>query len=346
MIDKKMSKILLALVLVVALVAMVGCGASNTNEKANNDQGKSAEKQGTSVYPDRPVKIIVPFSAGGGSDLTSRAMAGVAEQYLGQSLVVVDKPGGSGTVGTSYVAHAKPDGYTLLLAAIGPITMQPHYGGTDYKMDDMEPIAQAATVPIVLAVNADAPYDTLQDFIDYAKEHPGEIKYGNSAAGGAPHLAMEMFADMADIDIKAMPFKGGAPAVTAAVGGHIPAVVAHPSELLPQIQAGKLKALAVAEPERIEMMPDVPTFKEQGIDLQIGVWKGVAAPKGLPEDVKAKLTDAFEKIIKDKSFVKMMSKMGETVNYLNAEDFQAKWDKYNTDMEAVIKKLGMYGKNK
>ncbi len=296
-------------------------------------------------YPDHPIQIVVPYSAGGGTDLSARVMAKVMRKYLGKPLVVVDQPGGSGAIGTSGVSHAAPDGYTLGMGAQGPLTMLPHYGGIDYSKDSFDYLALMGRNLILVAVNKDAPFQDGKAMIEWAKAHPGKLTVGVSGAGGAPRIATEGFASEAGITVKCMPFNGSAPAITACVGGHIKAVAAHPAELVNQSKAGNLKILMVMEPERISLFPNVPTTKELGVDFTWAAWKGVIAPKGLPADVKAKLADALNKTFKDPEFLKKMENLGEFVDYRNGEAFKKLVDRDSVVAEKVIRSLNMYGMN-
>ncbi len=296
-------------------------------------------------YPARPVQIVVPYSAGGGTDVSTRVMADVIKKYLGSTMVVLDKPGGGGSIGTSFVAHSKPDGYTLGMGAQGPLAMLPHFGGIDYNKDSYDFIALQARNLMAIAVGKDSPITDGKSFVEYAKANPGKVTVGMSGAAGASRIATEGFAAKAGIELKAMPFKGSAPAVTACVGGHIMAVTASPAELVNHANAGNVKILFVMEEKRLEMLPEVPTTKEIGVDFQWASWKGIIAPKGLPADVKAKLADALDKTFKDPEYLEKMKNLGEFVDYRDGAAYQALVNNDSKIAEGVIRSLGMYGMN-
>ncbi|MGE6607530.1 Bug family tripartite tricarboxylate transporter substrate binding protein [Halomonas sp. NPDC076908] len=296
-------------------------------------------------YPVRPVQVIVPYSAGGGTDLSARIMADTMEEYLGNSLVVRNQHGGGGSIGTSAAIHARPDGYTLGMGAQGPLAMLPHYGGVDYSLGDVEFLALMGRNLIVVAGCQGAPFEDVEGFIDYAREHPGEVRVGNSGAGGANHIAIAGFGNAAGLEFNNMPFAGASAAVTTCVGGHIDAVVASPAEVMPQIEAGSLKALLVMEEERIDALPDTPVPEELGIDFTWSAWKGVIAPVGMPDDVKETLSEALRNTFQDEKFLARMEEMGEFVDYRSGEDYRELAERDSAVAEEIIRQLGMYGVN-
>ncbi|SJN14585.1 Tricarboxylate transport protein TctC [Halomonas citrativorans] len=296
-------------------------------------------------YPVRPVQVIVPYSAGGGTDLSARIMADTMKKYLGKSLVVRNQPGGGGSIGTSAALHARTDGYTLGMGAQGPLAMLPHYGGVGYSLDDVEFLALMGRNLMVVAGCQGAPFEDAESFIDYAREHPGEVRVGNSGAGGANHIAIEGFGSAAGIEFNSMPFGGASAAVTACVGGHIDAVIAHPAEVLPHIESGSIPALLVMEEERIDALPDTPVPEELGVDFTWSAWKGVIAPKGLPDDVKETLSEALRETFQDEEFLARMEEMGEFVDYRSADEFRELAESDSATAEEIIRQLNMYGVN-
>lgn len=298
------------------------------------------------AYPVRPVEIIVPYSAGGGTDLSARVMAQVMEKYLGGTIVVVNKPGGSGSIGVSAVRHARPDGYTLGMGAQGPLAIMPHFGGVDYTKDQFDYLTLMGRNLMLVAVGKDAPFQDAKSLIAYAKANPEKVTIGVSGAAGANRIATEGFALAAGVKVKCMPFNGSAPAITACVGGHINAVTAHPSELINQAKAGNLKVILVMSEKRIKEFPDAPTSQEVGVDFEWAAWKGVIAPLGLPPEVRAKLSDALDKTFKDATFIEKMNNLGEYIDYVPDAGFKKLVDKDSVVAEKVIRSLGMYGVNK
>lgn len=315
-------------------------------KRARRRVDRARAGQGDRGGVSRPSRqVVVPYNAGGGTDLSARLMAQYAEKYLGGTTVVRNQPGGGGAIGTSAVAHAKPDGNTLGMGAQGPLAMLPHYGGIDYTVGDFDDLALMGRNLMVLAVNKDVPFKDAKAFLAYAKEHPGEVTIGNSGAGGAVHIAMEGFATAAGLKVKSMPFGGSSAAITASIGAHINAVLAHPSELKSHTAAGNMVPILVLSETRVREFPDVPTAKELGIDFSWAAWKGVIAPKGLPADVRAKLADVLDKVFHDPEFLKKMADLGEEVDCLPGPAFEALARHDSAVAEKVIRALGMYQMN-
>lgn len=297
-------------------------------------------------FPRRPVTIVVPWGAGGGSDIVARSLAKPLEKELGKPVIISNKPGGSGTVGTSYVAHAKPDGYTIGLINSTGLIHQIHYGGLDYKKEDMDPLALFLRAPVFLIVNSNSPIKNLDEFIQAAKEKDGKLTLGTAAVGGGTHMAIEPFFDKAGIKVQPMPFKGGGSGViTALMGGHIDAGVAHPSEIAGQYKAGNIRILGVLDEGRLAGYEDIPTFKEQGYDVTGDVWRCFMAPKDTPPEVKAVLVNALEKAVKDQGYLEALAKLGDLPTWLGPEDFSKFLEKEDQVMLDTIKRLNMHNKN-
>ena len=296
-------------------------------------------------FPSRPIQVIVPYSAGGSTDLSLRVVADTFKRlYDGKQFVVRNQPGGGGAIGTSATVHARPDGYTLGAGAQGPIAILPHLGGTDYTLDDVEFVGLFGRSIQVMVACKGAPFDDFDSFFEYAKTKAPQI--GNSGAGGANHVSAQAFADEAHIKIENVPYNGSSDARTACVGGHIDAMVASPAEALAQSKAGNMKPIFVMEPKRIDLFPDTPTAVEKGINFTWSSWKGIIAPKGIPEADLAFLREAVKKIATDDEFVKKMTDMGEFVTYEDAATFKARAEKDSKSAERVLKDIGMYGMNK
>jgi tripartite-type tricarboxylate transporter receptor subunit TctC len=244
-------------------------------------------------FPTKEVQIIIPWAAGGATDLIFRALAATTGKYLGKAVVVVNRPGGGGAVGYTEGMKAAPDGYTLT-SAVTPMTILPHQVSTAFTYKNFEPILNVVSDPSMFVIRSDAPWKSLKEFLDYAKQNPDMITVGNSGAGGGVHLVALAFEKAAAVKFNHIPFSGGGPSVTALMGGHVNAVSVSPPEGIPQVQAGKLKIIALFAEKRLAMFPDVPTGKEQGINFAMGMWRGLASPKGTPPDVIKKLHDAFK----------------------------------------------------
>lgn len=297
-------------------------------------------------YPQRPITLVVPWGAGGGSDIIARALATPLEKELGKPVIVTNKPGGSGTVGTSYVAHSRPDGYTIGLINNTGLIHQIHYGGLDYKRTDVDPLCLFLRVPVFLVVNSASPVRNVDDYIKAAKEKNGQLTLGVAAVGGGTHLPIETFFEKAGIKTQPMPFKGGGSGVmTALVGNHIDSAVVHPSEVYGQFKAGNVRILAVLDETRLESYPDVPTFKEQGYDATGQVWRCFVVPKGTSEDVKGILVNALEKATKDPTYLETLSKLGDMPTWMGPADFAKYLEEDDAKLLTTIKRLNLYNKN-
>ena len=296
-------------------------------------------------FPARPIQVIVPYSAGGSTDLSVRVFADTFERlYPGTTIVVRNQPGGGGSIGSSATVHAQPNGYTLGAGAQGPLAILPHLGGTDYAIEDVEFVGLFARSLQVLVACKGAPFDDFASFIEYAKTDAPQI--GNSGAGGANHISAQAFADVAGITIENVPYNGSSDARTACVGGHIDAMVASPAEALEQSKAGNMTPLFIMEPERIDLFPDTPTAAENGIDFTWSSWKSIIAPKGIPEAELNWLRDAVKAVSTDDGFVSKMTEMGEFVVYEDADAFGARANGDSEMAKKVLMDLGMYGQNK
>ena len=296
-------------------------------------------------FPERPIQVIVPYSAGGSTDLSMRILADSFERNVpGATMVVRNQPGGGGSIGVSAALHSRPDGYTLGAGAQGPLSLLPHQGGTDYQLADVTFIGMMSRSLQLLVACKGAPFSDFDGFLAYAKTKAPQI--GNSGAGGANHVSAEAFAKAAGIKIKSVPYQGSSKARTACIGGHIDAMVASPAEALAQSKAGNMTPLFIMEKKRIDLFPDTPTAIEKGIDFTWSSWKGLIAPNGVPADVLTMLRDAFKKSVADAEFQKKMTDMGEFVEYADADALKKKVTGDSETAEAVLRDLGMYGMNK
>jgi len=271
-------------------------------------------------FPEKEVQIIIPWAPGGATDLVFRAVAASTAKHLGQAVVVVNRAGGGGAVGYTEGAQAKPDGYTLT-AAVTPLTILPHQVKTAFTHKSYDAIINVVSDPSMFLVRAEAPWKTMREFLDQARKNPGMISVGNSGAGGGVHLVALAFEKAAGVKFNHIPFSGGGPSVTSLLGGHINAVSVSPPEGISQVQAGKLRIVALFAEKRFEMFPDVPTVREQGVNFTMGMWRGLAAPKGTPPAVIRKLHDAFKKGMDDPGFRKNAKDMAVNLEYLSPADF-------------------------
>ncbi len=285
-------------------------------------------------YPDRPITYIISFNPGGESDITARLQEPVLEKILGVDINVTHKPGGGGAVAWSeFQRTAKPDGYTLIGNNIPHIIGQPMLRkDTGYETDGFEQIIWMHFTPNVLIVRADSPFKTLKDFIEYAKEHPKVITVGGSGSYSANHLETLRLEREAGIKLTYIPHTGTGPLAPAILGGHLTCLMNY--SMLPVQLGDKVRALAVASDERVETMPGVPTFKEQGYDIVGGAFRGVAAPKGTPKEIIAKLADAFTKT--NKEIAAKQVPLGFVMTYATGDDAKALVDRMRKNYSDVI----------
>lgn len=279
------------------------------------------------AYPERPITLIVPWSAGGGADATGRMIAQLLHKELGQPVNVVNRTGGSGVVGHSVIATAAPDGYTLGIVSV-EIGMMHWAGFTELKGTDYTPIALYNYDPAGLQVRADSPWKTAKDVLEAIKANPGKHKASGTGQGGIWHLALAGMLDKAGIDPDAAPWvpsQGAAPALQELVAGGVDIVPCSVAEAAALLSAGKVHSLAVMDTQKLDSFPDIPTLKDAaGIDWQASAWRGIAAPKGLPDDITAKLIAAMEKIYKSNEFVDFMKARGFGMIWRPGTEF-AKW---------------------
>ena len=295
-------------------------------------------------YPNRPVTMIVPFPPGGVADITARPVAAAMSNFLKQTVVVENKAGAGGGVGMQYVARAKPDGYTLLLA-LSSISIIPEADkvlGRDpmYQLNQLVPIARFTADPTVFAVRADAPWQSVKDFVEAAKKDPGGIPYGSSGNYGTMHVPMEMFAASSGTKMLHVPFTGAGPAITALLGGQVQALSTGPSSVMGHLKGGKVRVLATWGESRHPALPDVPTLKELGYDAQFSQWTGLFVPAGTPEPVIAKLRAAARAALEDPVFKAALAKVETPVQYLDQPQFKAFWDQDARKLADVVKKIG------
>jgi tripartite-type tricarboxylate transporter receptor subunit TctC len=302
----------------------------------------SARAQET--FPSRPITIVAPFPPGGVADLTARPVAAALEKVLKNPVVVVNKTGAAGAVGMSFVANSKPDGYTLLMA-LSSISIIPEADKLfdrkpAYTIDQLVPLALVSADPTILVVPAGSPWKSVKDFVADAKKRPDQISYSSSGIYGTLHLAMEMLSHAAGIKLKHVPYGGAGPALTAVLGGHQEALASGPAVVIPHIKGGKLRPLAGWGAKRVASLPDVPTFKELGYDIEFYIWAGMFAPKGTPEPVLKRLRAALGQTAQQADFKDAMAKMQTPIAYMDAPDFQKFWEKDAKMLAQAIKRIG------
>lgn len=274
------------------------------------------------AYPDQVIKLFVGFPPGGGGDTYGRALANALGKVLGKSVIVENRAGAGGTIAGSMVAKAKPDGYTLLLVLSGSFSAAPAVkSDLPYKVpEDFIPIAKLVDSPYGLVVRGDSPYTSIQDYLQKAKQ--GKMTYASVGAGGASHIVAEMIKQQSGVDILHVPYKGAAPAMNDLFGGLVDSFVNPYVPLMPQIKSGKMRLLAITGNARAAGLPNVPTFKEAGIDIDMTLWYGVVAPAGTPKDVIDKLTAATKEALKDPDLLRVYQADGGQVAPLYGEQFR------------------------
>ncbi|MGJ7529962.1 tripartite tricarboxylate transporter substrate binding protein [Variovorax sp. GB1P17] len=291
-------------------------------------------------YPNHTVELIVPYQPGGGTDALARAFADASRKHMSESIVIVNRPGAGGAIGWNEVIHSRPDGYKLAVLTVELLTL-PHLGLAKFNYDDFQPIAQLNADPAAITVKADSPYNTIEEFLVAAKKKPGEMGVGNSGTGSIWHLAASALEDKTGAKFNHIPFQGAGPAVLALLGGHVDAVAVSPAEVSTYVQAGKLKMLMVMADKRLAAFDKVPTAKERGIDISIGTWRGLGAPKNTPPDVMAKLRDIAAKTAKEPLLREVMDKQNLGYAYTDGAAFKETLAKDNEYFKALINKLGI-----
>ena len=251
-------------------------------------------------YPSKPVRLIVPFPPGGAVDFYARAVQTRLAETLGEPILIENRAGAGGMIGTELVAKSPPDGHTLLVGNIAALAMNVGlYSKMPYDpAKDLTPIMRTVAVDYALVVHPSVPAQSVAEFVAYAKANPGKVSYGSAGSGSAPHLSMELFKARAGIDLVHIPFKGGGPMVTDLLGGQIQIVIADQANLMPHVKAGKLRALAVGTLVRSAVYPDLPTIAESGYPgFEARAWQGIAGPAGLPPDIVRQLQSAIARVM-------------------------------------------------
>jgi len=297
-----------------------------------------------SEYPTKTITMIVPFPPGGVADITARPLAEAMGRHLKQPVIVENKAGAGGGVGMQYVARAKPDGYTILLA-LSSISIIPEADkvlGRDpmFQLKELVPIARFTADPTVLAVRADSPYKSVADLVNAAKQNPGAIPYGSSGNYGTMHVPMEMLNAEAGTKMLHVPFTGAGPAVVALLGGQVEALSTGPSTVMGHLRAGKVRVLATWGEGRHPALPNVPTLKELGYDAQFSQWTGLFVPAGTPEPVIAKLREAARMAVADATFQQSLARVETPIQYLDQPQFQRFWDNDAHKLAEVVKRIG------
>lgn len=321
---------LLALLLtgVLSMTALTSCGGNGTDDVAS--------------YPTKDITVIIPKAAGGGTDTAARGLIQfMKEDIEGSNFVASNKPDGGGVTGMVETANAKPDGYTLGMVTV-ELAMYPWQDKCQVTPEDFESICAPIAAPAALIVPADAPYDTVDEFAAYCKEHPGEVQVGNSGMGAIWHLAAISFENEFGVELKHIPYPNGSADIAAALaGGHIDATFADPSSYKSQVDAGQMKILGIMADERSSVYPDVPTFKELGHDLVFRAWACLVAPKGTPEEILTVLRDAATEVCNSDEFKEYFIKQGIDPQCIIGDDCQQMMEDDYVMYESLLEQAGL-----
>lgn len=335
MLGKNKGKVL-AIVMAVLMLALTltGCGKDN----AKKDQpAKEAFK------PTKPIAVIVPASPGGATDLLARAVEKVWSKYCPQPIQIINKGGGGGVEGAVAVKSAKPDGYTMIIGmGGGHDIVMPHLQNVEYKYTDLTPVARLSVNSVAILVPADSPFKSVKDIVEWAKRENKPVTAAVSQKAGAHDLTAQALGKMAGITVTCIPHSGGGQSITTLLGGQTMIGTGHPAEVIGHLKSGKLRPIGIALPERDPALPDVPTFKEQGIDLYTwGSVKGVGLPKNTPKEIVDYYADIFKKICDDPEFKKACQDMLQPAQYQGPEEFAKFLKQVTDDYGTLIQKLGI-----
>lgn len=278
------------------------------------------------AYPSKPIEWVVPYAAGGGTDVVARVLSEPMGKALGQSIIVVNKPGAATNIGADAVARAKPDGYTILTGDTGTLAANPYlYKKLSYSAEkDFAPVGLLVRFPMLLVVNSQLPVNNYAEFVEWAKQQAKGVSYGTPGAGSPHHLAIELLRLQSGLNFVHIPYRGSAPAVQDVVAGQLPFMFVDTAAGIQHVQGGKIRAIAVASPARLPTLPDVPTLDEQGLKgFEAYAWQGIVAPAATPKERVAKLSDALQSALKQADIVAKLEGMALEVTPSNAEEMDA-----------------------
>lgn len=295
------------------------------------------------AFPSKAITIIVPFAAGGNTDVKTRLVAQQLAAILGQPVVVDNRPGASGNIGIEMLARAAPDGYTIGMGSFGPLAVNPWiYPKVNYTPESLVPIILLEKSPLVLTTPVNKPYRAVADVVAVAKKLPGSLNIANAGPGGAHHLSAELFESAAGINMVGVPFKGGGPASTALMAGQVDLMFEQTGAALSSIKAGRIRPIAVTSSTRLPIMPDVPTFTEAGYpQITVSNWMGYVAPKGTPAAIITTLHEAFAKAIEQPEVKRNILSQNNEFGGGSAEDFAALIASERARWSKLIKERGI-----
>lgn len=304
-------------------VLFTGCLMFLLIAGCSSDKGKEKTKSHVS-WPEKNITLIIPYPAGGSTDLTFRTLAEQLKKQLGKNVVILNKEGGGGSVGASECAISKPDGYTLTVASAGNMSIVPRMANISYTYKNFTPISRVANTPLGLAVRHDFPANNLKEWIEWSKSNPGKMRFGSAGANSTQQLTLTILAGKEKIDATHIAFNGAGPAVAGVLGNHIESVVALVTDLAPNTEAGKLKTLVVFADERVPEFPDIPCSKELGYDdLSFGIWTALVGPADMPQEI-VDILDSNVKTAMESEFVKeSYKKLQVKSGYMNSKELSS-----------------------
>jgi len=329
-------------IVMLSLLLIVLAGCSETSQEAEAEA--SNDKKETKVeYPTKPIEILVPFAAGCSTDIGARIIEKYLPKYLPDAqLVVVNKPGGSGSIAISDLFNSKPDGYTLAMSTHRAISMQPLYGNVKYEHDSFQGIAKVFGNQQIMIVKADAPWQTFEEWLDYVKANPGEFSYGVAGGiGSGAHLPIAELEAQAGFEAKPVPFEGTPPAITAVLGGHVHGAMVQPSDAKALIESGEVRALFNVASVPVPYFPDIPLLKDKGYDITYDSNTSLFAPKGVPEEIVTMLVEALKKTMEDPEVLAEFEKVSLQAQYAGPEKVQEEVNEENTRFAKILKSLDL-----
>jgi tripartite-type tricarboxylate transporter receptor subunit TctC len=293
------------------------------------------------AYPDRPIRIIVPYAAGGTADTIARKIGQYLSKYLGQPIIVDNRPGAGGIIGASTLAQSSSDGYVLGMLGT-PHVATPADSTSGFDVSQVKPVSLVAIVPSLLCVNPSVPANSLKDIIVLARAKPGELTYGNPGTFSAAQLAMELFKQQANVDIRAIPYRGGAPAFQDLLGGQIHMAVSGPSNCLPFIQTGQLRPIGMTGANRSAAAPNVPTFAESGlVGFELNEWWGIFGPNNVPPDILVRLNTEINRAVQEPEVREFFARMGAEPQGRSLDEFAAFFTKETKKLKELVGSLGL-----
>jgi tripartite-type tricarboxylate transporter receptor subunit TctC len=285
-------------------------------------------------YPARPVEMIVPWPAGGGTDVMARVFADAARPFFPQQIIVINRPGAIGSIGFAHAAASKPDGYRVVLGT-PELLIAPYLGIGKISPDSFIPVARLNADPSAITVQASAPWKTLGEFLAHARANPGKVMLSTPGSGSVADMAAIDFEEKTKLKFTRVPYQGEAPAIQAILAGHVDATVISPGPLSAHVQAGKLRVLGVASPTRVAEFKDVPTFREMGIDVALGTWRGILVQKGTPIEIVNRWSELAKRVAADPKYQEALKKLNINAIYENGDAFA----KVMADNDQAFKRL-------